>query len=123
MILHKNTCEIARISVIFFQSHTVCINGVILIPSDVWVNNHHDSTVACLNVLIHLHNLSFRKIFGIKLEVLVKTRIVLIRVINIHPKNIDWEITFSEITVTIDHYLSTNAVPFTKMETKRVNWR
>jgi len=123
---HKDISEVISRLVLKLQVHTVLVDIVIISGLDMWVNDHCDASVLGLNFGVHLVDAVSCEVLWVEFEVFVTFWVAhLISPLDIHPKNINWESKLSEITVTLDHHLSTHVCPLAEVETEheeRSHW-
>ena len=106
-----------------FQPIRIEIEGLSLL--DVRVDNHCHSTVWLFNFTIHLANLFSREVLRIKVEVL-KTpgRTVFLSPLDVHPKDINWELVTCKIPVPLHDHVRIYRSPLAKVESKHVQqWK
>ena len=90
------------------------------------INNNCNTSITCLNLIVHLLYRNLSKICWVKFEVLIVSHVILISPVNIHPQNVNWEFVLSKKTISLHNHIGIDVCPFAKMISKSVyrwyNW-
>ena len=87
-----------------------------------WVYDDHNPASSALNRLVHNICAIFGEVLWVKEEILVSLWSgVLVSPLDVHPKDVNSDIIFGEISISLDHAVSINPVPFAEVEAEVVD--
>jgi len=98
------------------QLFAICIDFVVTVFLDVWINNNGDAAMTLLNFRVKLLDLGRSEILRVVNEVVIVALAILVRPLYIHPEHIHWEFVIREVSISFDHHLSVNICPLAEME-------
>ena len=84
------------------------------------VNDDGDPSFLAFNLAVHVLNPLCGKVCRVEIEVLVVAFIFFISPFDVHPQNVNREVAFSEVFVSVDHDGRTHTIPLAKVEAKCV---
>ena len=85
--------------------------------TNVWIDNDDKASFGLRNHVIHEHN-----IFLIELLVIEFGVLLLLRVLNVEPEDVNWEVMMIEVVATSYHVMGSHVLPLREMVSKTVNW-
>ena len=85
--------------------------------TNMWIDNNDEASFGMCNHVIHEHNILLVELLVIKFGILL-----LLRIFNIEPEDIDREVMMIKIMATSYHVVSGHVLPLREMISKTVDW-